>query len=178
MKELASLDTATLCRVLAARNPAPSSLGPQQWRGVVEILTHRLTIEPDVPERVSWETCSSALVYALDASVAVGDMDRRERTTRLLNLSALLLKRVEPKDGVVLLDPAHLLALFFEEVPIAVDEARALAPHWRDLDIAEIRRLRIARNLATPAVLLSKAVRDKSVDARLRKWDEVLPLLP
>ncbi|WP_030903199.1 hypothetical protein [Streptomyces sp. NRRL F-5126] len=117
-------------------------------------------------------------MYALDASVAVDDMDRRERATRLLNLSALLLERVEPKDGVVLLGPAHLLALLFEEVPIAVDEARALASHWRDLNIAEIRRLRIARNLATAAVLLSKALRDKSVDARLRKWEGILPLLP
>ncbi|MBP0458420.1 hypothetical protein [Streptomyces montanisoli] len=177
MNTLVSLDSAALCRVLAGRAPEPSSLGPQQWRTVVEDLTFRLSTGGDVPSSVPWTRRSAALVYALDAAVASGDMDGRERVTRLLELSSLLISRVAPMEGVVVLDPTWLVELFFTEVPITAREAGNLAAHWRDLDISEIRRLRAARNLATPAVRLARIV-GGTAHARLRDWEIVLPQLP
>ncbi|MFF7711060.1 hypothetical protein [Streptomyces sp. NPDC007988] len=178
--DLASLDLQSLSEVLASHVPTVPELGSGQWLGVVELMTMRLSEECGSLSADSWATCTSALAYALDAAVASGSIDQRESVTRRLNLSVALLQRVPPNPDVEILNPPYLIGLLFQELPVSVEEARELSVDWRVLDIPQIRLLRAAKNLVSPAISLARMMREhgEELDGRLKAWEEVFPFLP
>ncbi|MEU9496645.1 hypothetical protein AB0D73_33315 [Streptomyces sp. NPDC048215] len=177
LDDLTSLDLRSLSEVLAAHAPRVPDLGSDQWLGVVELMTMRLTDECSSLPAESWATCSLALGYALDAAVALGSIDQRESVIRRLNLSVALLRQVPVSTEVDILNPGHLIDLLFQELPISSDEARDLSVEWRALDIAQIRILRAAKNLVSPALGLARLA-PREIDGRLEAWEEVFPSLP
>ncbi|KJK55510.1 hypothetical protein [Saccharothrix sp. ST-888] len=176
--ELTSLDLRSLSQVLAGRAPTLPELGPGEWLGVVELLTMRLTDECDGLSVESWATCSLALAYALEAAVASDSIDQRESVIRRLNLSAAVLRQIPPNAEVDILNPDGLIELLFQELPMSAEEARELSVDWRALDIAQIRRLRAAKNLVSPALDLASLVSGEEFHERLKAWGEVFPSLP
>ncbi|BFO21792.1 hypothetical protein SHKM778_81800 [Streptomyces sp. KM77-8] len=175
---LASLDLESLAGVLAAHAPTVSELGSGQWLGVVELMTMRLTDECSSLSVDSWRTCNSALTYALETAVATGAIDQREAVIRRLNISVALLRQVPPNSEVEIRNPVHLIDLLFQELPMSVEEARDRSVDWRALDIVQIRQLRAAKNLITPALSLARMMPGDELEGRLKAWEEVLPSLP
>lgn len=176
--DLVSLDLDSLSAVLAARTPAVPELSSGRWLGVVELMTMRLTAECSSLPADSWDTCGSAFAYALEAAVAAGSIDQCESVIRRLNLSVALLEQVPSNLEVEILNPSHLIGLLFQELPMSVEEARDLSVDWRTLDIVQIRRLRAAKNLVSPALRLAMIMSGEELDGRLKAWEEVLPSLP
>ncbi|MEU2134583.1 hypothetical protein [Streptomyces sp. NPDC018352] len=176
--DLASLDLRSLSEVLATHAPAVPGLGRGQWLGVVELMTMRLTDECGSLSAESWATCASALAYALEAAVASGAISRSESVIRRLNLSVALLERVPPNPEVDILNPGHLIDLLFQELPMSAEEARDWSVDWRGLDISQIRLLRLAKNLVSPALRLVKMAPGGEFDGRLKAWGEVFRSLP
>ncbi|WP_405821346.1 hypothetical protein OG241_35805 [Streptomyces sp. NBC_01390] len=176
--DLASLDLQSLTELLVSRTPTVSELSSGQWLGVVELMTMRLTDECGSLSVDSWRTCASALEYALEAAVTSGAIDRRESVIRRLNLAVVLLQRVPPNPEIEILNPSHLISLLFQELPMSVEEARDMSTDWRALDIVQIRRLRAAKNLVSPALRLAKMMSGGNLDGRLEAWEEVFPSLP
>ena len=151
---------------------------PVEWLGVVELLTMRLTEgSGDVPAE-DWARCSAAMASALEAAVAAGAIDHRESVIRRLNLAVALLQNVVPIAEVDILNPDLLLDLMFQELPLSAGEARQMSAEWRNLDISQIRSLRVAKNLVSPALALARLVPEAKFAGRLRAWEDVMPSLP
>ncbi|WP_157850863.1 hypothetical protein [Streptomyces exfoliatus] len=176
--DLAALDLRSLSEALAAHVPGVSELGPNEWLGVVELLTARLADECRGLSGASWGTCSEALGYALNSAVASGVIDHRESVIRLLNLSLAVLRQVPSNAEIDILNPDLLIDLLFRELPMSVEEARDLSADWRTREIAQIRRLRAVKNLLSPALALVRMAFGEDFDERLKAWEEVFPSLP
>ncbi|MFC8453853.1 hypothetical protein [Kitasatospora sp. NPDC057223] len=176
--KLAELDLRELAEALGARTLGVSELGPGQWLGVVELLTLRLTDECDQLSVESWATCSRALAYTLEAAVDSGSIDHHEAVVRRLNLSAALLRRFPPNMEIDLLNPNRVVEVFFGEISMSTEEAREKSVDWRNQDIADIRRLRIARGLVWPTLLAVHAAFGDEFDPRLKEWEDIFPSLP
>ncbi|MGC9539866.1 hypothetical protein [Streptomyces sp. UG1] len=178
LNDLAALDLLSLSEMLATGTPMRSELDPGQWLAVVELLTMRLAEGcGDVPTE-RWAMCSAALDYALETAVSSGAIDRREGVIRRLNLSVALLPQIPSSPEVDILNPEHLIELLFRELPMSAEEARQLSSGWRSLHVSQIRRLRVAKNLVTPALSLARLMSEEEFAERLREWEEVLPSLP
>lgn len=178
LRDLEALDLRALVESLASRAPSEHELSAENWLSVVELLTIRLQDGfGDLPVRFRSE-CSAAVSYALDTAIASGSIDRREGVIRRLNLSRALLRQVPPDTGVDILDPDRIIGLLLGELPMSVEEARALSADWRALDISLIRELRFAKNLLSPGLAISKLAAEGELDTRLRGWEEVFPMLP
>ncbi|WP_085214294.1 hypothetical protein [Streptomyces sp. Amel2xC10] len=176
--DLTSLDLRSLAEVLASQAPAQAGLVPGQWLGVVELLTMRLTDGfGDLPTEL-WGTCSEAFGYALETAVASGAIDYRGSVIRRLNLSLALLQKVPPNAEIDVLNPVYLVDLLLQELPMSAEDARTLSADWRSLEISQIRLLRVAKNLVSPGLAISRLASGKEFDPRLKAWEEVLPLLP
>jgi hypothetical protein len=61
---------------------------------------------------------------------------------------------------------------------MTVQQARLLAVDWRSLEIADIRRLRLVKNLVTPMILISHLLSENRPMVEIEDWEEILPLLP
>jgi RNA polymerase sigma factor (sigma-70 family) len=105
------------------------------------------------------------IAEALDKSpVAVRQIATRARKHVAARRLRVAVSRTEQQQVV----ERFLAALTTGDVP-----GLRLASHWRDLERAEILRLRIAKNVLTPALAINKRVRDPRLDV----WAEVFPLL-
>ncbi|MGW2691496.1 hypothetical protein [Streptomyces sp. NPDC001296] len=176
--DLTSLDLQSLAEVLASHTPAQSDLAAGQWLGVVELLTMRLTHGfGDLPTGY-WYMCSSAFGYALDSAVASGAIDYRESLIRRMNLSLVLLQKTPPNTRVDLLNPDLLIGLLLPELPMSAEEACIMSADWRNLDISQIRALRMAKNLVSPGLAIARLVCEEELDPRLQEWERILPSLP
>jgi hypothetical protein len=177
-QDLTSLDLRQLTEELAAQTPSQESMGAGEWLGVVEYLTLLLIEGCGGLSREDWVRCSVALDYALGAARALGIVDHHEEAIRRLNLSAALLQRIPPSSEIAILNPIDALDIFRHEIPLSADDAREMAAHWRDLDVAKIRRLRLARSLVSPVLIIAKALPEYALDELVNAWTPVFPLLP
>jgi hypothetical protein len=160
-------------RELAAVLPEPSSLAPHEWLSLASALATKIIEEGGRFGPDEWAAASRAELRALAAAEAAGGIDEREHLIRRINLTAALLDRVGA-DDLPIRNPQAALQLVFDHLPVSLDDARRLAPRWRELAISDIRRLRNAKNLLTPALMINRHARDPRVDA----WSEVYPQLP
>ena len=150
---------------------------------MVQLLTSRLTDEAETFSADDWRTGSEALEQVLGIANTAGAIDRNESVIRRLNLSAALLQRVSlqrvsARRDIPILSPDRMCDLFMDSIPVSAAQAHDLAPNWRNLDVLVIRQLRLAKNLVTPMLLVSRLVADGGVLAELNAWEEVLQLLP
>jgi hypothetical protein len=171
--DLYQLGLDDLCRALTTDEP-PATAGREL--GVVQRLTLLITTASPTPSAEILSRCNDAFYRALELAVAAGAIDHYETVVRRLNLTGALLQRRQPDDAVELLSPRHAIDLFLHEVPLSAARAEELSVDWHGLDIADIRLLRQAKNLATPAVAVAKALGDAGAEMEL--WASILPQLP
>ncbi|HJP77897.1 MAG TPA: hypothetical protein VJ914_26740 [Pseudonocardiaceae bacterium] len=91
-----------------------------------------------------------------------------------LNLTAFLLMRFPAETGEPYLDPMAALEAFLTDLPISAAEARQVLPHWTELDIAGIKRLRQLKNRISPMLLMRKHLPEGAIG----EWAELHPRLP
>ncbi len=175
---LLALDPVLLSETLASKRPVVAELSKGEWLGVVELLTARLASEVLPVSADRWLTYLRALAYALDSAVASGAIDQRECLIRRLNLAVALREQVPPSTGDAILNPSVLIDQLFEELPMSAGQARDMSKNWRALDLVQIRTLRFAKNLMSPALALAAALPPGRSRPRLEVWRDVLPSLP
>src|SRR4051794_11313709 len=105
---------------------------------------------------------------------AAGGIDHLERVIRRINLMAVLLARVATDERIAIRNPRMAFDLVLDNLPISLERAHDLAPRWRELTRSEILRLRIAKNLLTPALMINAQAPDSRIDA----WADAHPHLP
>lgn len=176
--ELADLDGRQLARFLAGPALGLDGLGKGEWLAVAELLTLRLSDDREVFSADDWAAASAAADYVLAAAEAAGAVGHDESVVRRLNLSVAVLRRASPRTDIPILSPDRMAALFAGSVPMSVPQARSLAAGWRNLDIADMRRLRLIRNLVTPMLLVRDLMSEEDGAAEVEQWEEILPLLP
>ena len=172
--DLAALDVRELLAVLPDRLPEPSSLEPHEWLYLVGMLADRIIAHADRLGPDDWTMASRAELYALATAEAAGGIDHIEHVARRLNLTRALLDRVTADDDVAIRSPRDSVELLLDNLPVSLAEAQRLAPRWRELEIPDIRRLRVAKNLLAPAL----AINERVPDPRLAAWAVVYPQLP
>ena len=177
-KDLAALDGRQLVHLLARPAPAPDGFSTAEWRSVVQLLTSRLSDDREAFSADDWEAASAAVEHVLTAAETAGVMEHDESVIRRLNLSAVVLRRAALRDDILILSPDRIASLFAETVPMTVQQARLLAVDWRSLEIADIRRLRLVKNLVTPMILISHLLSENRPMVEIEDWEEILPLLP
>lgn len=176
--ELAELDGRQLARFLAGPVPDLAGFSKGEWLAVTELLTLRLSDDREVFSAGDWAAASAAADYVLTSAEAAGAIGHDEAVVRRLNLSAAVLRRASPRDDIPILNPGRMAALFAESIPMSAPQARSLAAGWRDLGIADMRRLRLIRNLVTPMLLVGDLISEEDSVAEVEQWKEILPLLP
>ena len=145
---------------------------------MTELLTLRLSDGREVFSADDWAAASVAADYVLTSAEAAGAIGHDESVIRRLNLSAAVLRSESPRDDIPILSPGRMAALFAEAVPMPARQARSLAADWRNLGIADMRRLRLIRNLVTPMLLVRDLIPGENSAAEMEQWEEVLPMLP
>ncbi|MEU6154514.1 hypothetical protein ABZ816_31445 [Actinosynnema sp. NPDC047251] len=128
--------------------------------------------------REDWTLVARAYDYAVDTAIAAGDFDHREKTYRALHLSSDLLGQVPPNPDVELLDPHRMTDVLIRELPMPVEQARALAKRWMTLERSEILRLRIAKDFLRPGLKLAHRAYGEQLPEPLKSWEDVFPSLP
>jgi hypothetical protein len=177
-QSLTSLSLRQLSELLAAHTPDPALLGPNEWLGVVQLLTQRLTKQPDLLTQEDWARSTAALDYVFHAAITSGAIDNNEVVIRRINLSAALLQVVSPSVEIDILNPDATIELLLRKIPMSVDEARRLVVNWRSLEIAKIRQLRLIKNLLSPALLIKRTLPEHKFDTQLTAWESIFPSLP
>lgn len=163
-----------LVSVLESKTVEVTGLEAGEMFGLLEVLTARIIGEWSA---LSWDerrSCSAAMMHVIDSAESAGVISRDEAAIRMLNIMAVLIRDDGVNENIELLSAKRVIRVLFRALPISVNEARRLAPQWRGLDIDQIRRLRLAKNLLSPVLIIERELND----ARLSDWAEIKPLLP
>jgi hypothetical protein len=174
VSELAALDVRELVAVLPGRLPAPSSLEPHEWLYLVGRLNNAIIEGAEQFGPADWAAAKRAQMHALAMAEAAGGIDHRDYVIRRLYLAAILLDHAPHDIDPAIRDPREALELLFDTLPVPLEDARRLTPQGHEMGISDMRRLRAAKNLLTPALMIDKHLHDP----RLSAWAEVYPQLP
>lgn len=177
-QDLAALDGRQLVRLLSRPASGLAGLSGGEWLAVAELLALRLSDDQEPFSAADWEAASAAVDYVLAGAETAGAVRHDESVIRRLNLSAAVLRRASPRGDIPLLNPDGMVGLFAETVPMSAQRARSLAADWRSLGVADMRSLRLVRNLVMPVLLVSHLISEENAVAEMGQWEEVLPLLP
>jgi hypothetical protein len=176
--ELAAADLPALTTWLESNDAQVSQLDQQRWLAMVELTTAKLTSAASDLERHDWQRLSNAYFRCLTLAKESGVLDETEAVIRSLNLTSALLSELDPQESVGILNPDKGVASFFQYVPVSLVEAHELSENWRAIGVADIRRLRVAKNLLTPILSLKAFVKDRQIRAALEDWEAAFPKLP
>lgn len=174
LRGFSRFDLRNLMAVLLSHDPGVLSVEPEEWLALVELLTVRMTEECLGLQAHEWKICGAAIERVFCSAEASGVITRQEASIRKLNLSVALLKRVPPDPEIEVLNPDAAINLLLRELPISIEDARDMASRWRELDIEQIRRLRLVKNLLSPILGSDQFLKD----ARVVAWVDVVLLLP
>ncbi|MER7211598.1 hypothetical protein ABT340_31470 [Streptosporangium sp. NPDC000239] len=175
---LLDLNLRQLSAVLSTGRLSLEELEQNQCIGLIELLTMRLIDECEELSAEDWVVCSAATDYVFCVAEKRKSIDHEEGVIRRLNISAALLRRVAPRSEVDLLAPDHVVDLLLRELPVSVDEARDMAARWQSLEIDQIRRLRLVKNLLSPVVGIGDVIPRHTYDSRLKAWIGIFSSLP
>lgn len=178
LNQLSSLALPEFLEAATALTAAAEKVPGRLWRGLVQMMTSRITGELAQLDGAGVISALGTYTAVLSAAEQDGGLSHEETIVRRLGFSAVLLQVLDPSAESPLLDPRRIEALFLREVPIALDQAEELAPRWRELEVAAIRRLRAAKNMVVPTLAALRAARAEPVDVRLLAWESLLPSLP
>jgi hypothetical protein len=166
-------------RLVAVLDDRDAELRVDNPEGLREYLTFQIGLEGAGFTVAELQAAHRALQRVRPAAgCAFGDGSLRGEINHL-NLTALLLGKRPPDERAELLSVAFAKDLFFRSLPLTFEEARALAPEWHVLDVAQIRQLRKAKNLIGPIELMREQLDgDHLDDERIDAWIRLRPRLP
>lgn len=178
LNQLSSLALPEFLRAATALAETPETVPGRLWRGLLQTVTSRISGELAQLDGIGVTGALATYTAVLSAAEQDGGLSHEETIVRRLNFSAVLLQVLSPSGESALLDPRQIEALFLREVPIALEQAEELAARWRELEVAAIRRLRAAKNMATPTLAALRFAQAEPVDSRMHAWESLVPRLP
>ncbi|MCD5311145.1 hypothetical protein [Kineosporia babensis] len=174
MNELAQMKPLTLARALDSRQSSSKDIDKQEHLALVQLITARTISVADQIKPAELAQLWTASMSTLKAAEEVGVLTTEEGIIRRLNFIAALLLKLPAPTVAQITNVNEVVDSGLRQIPVSIEDARDLAPIWRELEIAQIRTLRSAKNLLTPMLLIKR----KLPNARLSGWEEVFPLLP
>jgi hypothetical protein len=110
----------------------------QDWLGLLQLFTVRLTSEAPLIENRDWMACSLAYDVAAERAVRTGGIGAHERAVRLINVIGAILERISPDFEVPLRNPRLAADTLVAALPIRGVEAAERAQRWRELPHADV----------------------------------------
>jgi hypothetical protein len=175
----------------AAREPDAAAIN---WAYLREYSYNRVATQPEPTasapgtsreELLDWARLS---LFAIDNGRAAGVFDGPRARDGELALRCILISRIGPAEDGGPADPACALELFRTALPVTVDQAKTLAPRWRELETDQILALRRIRTrlhylswVPKEGLLAARRrVPDLAADPQLDlgRWFALQPLLP
>jgi hypothetical protein len=150
-KRVTRRDRSSLVTWLRSSEPHDVRWTGNEWLGVLQLFTMRLTQEGSEVAPAEWPAHSAAYDVLLDRTRHASGIDAREAVVRRLLLTAAALTHTRPTREVALLDPRHAITAFNAALPMQTAEAVRVAPQWRSLVPDDMRRLVRAAGLVTAA---------------------------
>ncbi|MEU8330938.1 hypothetical protein [Micromonospora sp. NPDC048839] len=149
--QVTRLDRSSLVTWLRSSEPHDVRWTGNEWLGVLQLFTMRLTQEGAEVAPAEWPAHSTAFDVLLDGTQRADGIDAREAVVRRLLLTATALTHTRPTREVALLDPRHAITAFNAVLPVRTAEAARVAPRWRSLAPEDMRGLFRAAGLVTAA---------------------------
>jgi hypothetical protein len=177
-QEVAAAELPAQIDWLLSEESSSAQFDPQQWLGIVQLMTFKINYAARHGTQVDWSALSDAYSRGVELAERAGIVDRKEIAIRALNLTSSVVRAVGPDRRIALRNPTEAMRLFFETIPLSPAEARQLSTDWPTRDISEIRRLRVAKNLVRPAMMLKPFLEDAETRSKLADWEAVYPHLP
>ncbi|MEU8185603.1 hypothetical protein AB0B85_33125 [Micromonospora sp. NPDC049044] len=150
-EQVTRLDRSGLVTWLLSAEPDHVQWTGNEWLGVLQLFTTQLTQEGAEVSPVAWRTHSVAYDVVLRRTQDTNGIDEHEAAVRRLLLTSVALGHARPTPEVALLDPRHAIAAFRACLPMPTEVAVRVAPQWRELAPADLRRLVRAAGLVTAA---------------------------
>ncbi|MER5561519.1 hypothetical protein ACFW17_26000 [Streptomyces sp. NPDC058961] len=149
-----------------------------QWMAAAQQFAVRLQGGWASLSDAEWRDAARAWAALLAAAERATGPQGNEWLQRDQYLRASLLDRMGPRPGLPLLDPALLLDRALDAMPMDRESAAALAPRWRELDRAEMLRLRMIKRLLAPLRLVEPLLADQARHGEYEAWRRVAERLP
>ncbi|MFE5797307.1 hypothetical protein ACFQ8C_32655 [Streptomyces sp. NPDC056503] len=156
----------------------PASGAVSGWQAAAQFFARRLADEGDGLTDERWAEASGAWAALLAAAERGTGAQQYEWVMRDLTLTALLLERLGPLPSAPLRDPARLLDLALDSLPLDLGRARELAGRWRELPREEILALRTAKRLLHPPLTVEPLLTGLGRKPELDAWKALRPALP
>ncbi|MEO3769789.1 hypothetical protein [Micromonospora sp. B9E7] len=150
-KQVTRLDRSSLVTWLLSSKPDHVHWTGNEWLGLLQLFTMRLTQEGAEVSFAEWPSHSNAYDVLLRRTQHANGIDAHEAAVRRLLLTSIALSHAGPTREVALLDPGHAIAAFRASLPMPTEVAVRVAPQWRELAPDDLRRLFRAAGLVTAA---------------------------
>jgi hypothetical protein len=177
-QEFSSLDFRQLVTYVEAAKATETAGGFYDWRLLIQRFTEGLVAHCRELTEAELRTCVELAEDIFRGAEQHGDHERRETVHRRFMLSASLLERLGPRQGIRFLEPATLLRDYLAELPMPLAQARQKAARWPTLDISEIRKLREPKWHMIPLKRIDHLFPESADRDEYRKWKELWPELP
>lgn len=175
--ELIALGHRAITERFASPGAACADLEPGGWIGLTEIFVADMIYYHEEIPSDEWIRYAQALDFMIECGGKSGDISRLNGLISKVNLSAALSERVSLAIDLGLLEPSCVLVDVIDQINMGSEEAASLASHWRDLDVAVIRQLRMFKSLLSPTGSLIHRL-SKREALWVQQWADVVPLLP
>ncbi|MER5665416.1 hypothetical protein [Streptomyces mirabilis] len=157
---LGRLDLDAHARRWSAAGTDDAHGGVSQWMAAAQQFAARIQADPAGVSDEQWRAIAEAWTALLAAAERATGTQRNEWLLRDLWLRSWLLEKVGPRADVPLFDPGPVLERALDAMPMSPEEAAELAPRWRELARAQMRALRMIRQLLAPAHALARLLAD------------------
>jgi hypothetical protein len=147
------------------------TVAAQMFAACIHEDSARVTVE-------QWRAVAEAWSTLLAAAERSTDTQHNEWLFRDLWLRAWLLKNVGPRPDVPLCDPGPVIERALDAMPMSPETAAELAGRWRELEISQIRSLRMTRRLLNPVRHLTPLLVDHPRWSEFEVWESLAGDLP
>ena len=149
-----------------------------EWVLAAQMFAARIQEDSAGVTAKQWWAVAEAWSTLLAAAERSTGTQHNEWLFRDLWLRAWLLKNVGPRPNVPLFDPGPVIERALDAMPMSPEAATELAPRWRELEVSQIRSLRMIRRLLNPVRHLTPLLADHPRWSEFEVWESLAGDLP
>ncbi|GIE77573.1 hypothetical protein Aph02nite_35230 [Actinoplanes philippinensis] len=149
---------------------------PREWSSITAALSGDVYAALQ-EQRPTWHRPAEAYLRALAEAVRAEAVSAHDAAVSRMNMTAVVVRSVPSTEWGDRWRPTAMVDLFLERCPVTLAEAQRLAGAQPLPPVGDLVRLRHAKTMLNPLVLLAPFLPPDSVD-RIRPWLELRERLP